>query len=192
MMIATAALLAEHQLFASGEIILSAGGGAWFDVVTACFTSAQLPLPVTPLIRSGAYMAHDSGLYARIAPFAQPGATHHFSAALEIWGRVLSRPEPGLAFVDFGRRDVPFDQDLPNPLWIRQADGSAPRAATHLRITDVNDQHAYLQLPADDPLQPGDWIGCGISHPCTAFDKWRYLPLVDDDYRVTDSLETAF
>lgn len=192
MMIATAALLAEHQRFACEEIILSAGGGAWFDVVAACFSAAQLPLPVTPLIRSGAYMAHDSGLYARIAPFAQPGATHHFSAALEIWGRVLSRPEPGLAFVDFGRRDVPFDQDLPNPLWIRQADGSAPRAATHLRITDVNDQHAYLQLPADDPLQPGDWIGCGISHPCTAFDKWRYLPLVDDDYCVTDSLETAF
>ena len=68
MMIATAALLAEHQLFASGEIILSAGGGAWFDVVAACFSAAQLPLPVTPLIRSGAYMAHDSGLYARIAP----------------------------------------------------------------------------------------------------------------------------
>ena len=192
MMIATAELLAEKQLFSSDHIILSAGGGAWFDVVTACFTAAQLPLPMTPLIRSGAYMAHDSGLYARIAPFAQPGATHHFAAALEIWGRVLSRPEPGLAFVDFGRRDVPFDQDLPNPLWIRNADGSAPRAATHLRISDVNDQHAYLLLPEDEPLQVGDWVGCGISHPCTAFDKWRYLPLVDDDYCVTDSLETAF
>lgn len=192
MMIATAALLAEKQLFSSDHIILSAGGGAWFDVVTTCFTAAKLPLPMTPLIRSGAYMAHDSGLYARIAPFAQPGATHHFDAALEIWGRVLSRPEPGLAFVDFGRRDVPFDQDLPNPLWIRNADGSAPRAATHLRISDVNDQHAYLLLPEDEVLEPGDWVGCGISHPCTAFDKWRYLPLVDDDYCVTDSLETAF
>ncbi|ORM62255.1 hypothetical protein PRCB_03370 [Pantoea rodasii] len=192
MMIDTAALLAEKQLFSDDHIILSAGGGAWFDVVTACFTAANLPLPMTPLIRSGAYMAHDSGLYARIAPFAQPGACHHFDAALEIWGRVLSRPEPGLAFVDFGRRDVPFDQDLPNPLWIRNADGSEPRAATHLRISDVNDQHAYLLLPEDEPLQPGDWVGCGISHPCTAFDKWRYLPLVDDDYCVTDSLETAF
>ncbi|MBA0038967.1 alanine racemase [Pantoea sp. BIGb0393] len=192
MMIATAELLAEKQLFSSDHIILSAGGGAWFDVVTACFTAAKLPLPMTPLIRSGAYMAHDSGLYARIAPFAQPGASHHFDAALEIWGRVLSRPEPGLAFVDFGRRDVPFDQDLPNPLWIRNADGSAPRAATHLRISDVNDQHAYLLLPDDEKLQVGDWVGCGISHPCTAFDKWRYLPLVDDDYCVTDSLETAF
>lgn len=192
MLIATAALLAEHQLFASQHIILSAGGGAWFDVVSACFTAANLPLPMTPLIRSGAYMAHDSGLYARIAPFAQPGATHHFTAALEIWGRVLSRPEPGLAFVDFGRRDVPFDQDLPNPLWVRNVDGSAPRAASGMRISEVNDQHAYLLLPEEDTLKPGDWVGCGISHPCTAFDKWRYLPLVDDDYCVTDSLETAF
>lgn len=192
MMIDTAARLAEKQLFNSEQIILSAGGGAWFDVVTDCFSAAALPLPVTPLIRSGAYMAHDSGLYARIAPFAQPGAQHHFDAALEIWGRVLSRPEPRLAFVDFGRRDVPFDQDLPNPLWIRKADGSAPRRATHLRISDVNDQHAYLLLPEDEQLEPGDWVGCGISHPCTAFDKWRYLPLVDDQYRVTDALETAF
>ncbi|MCW2106638.1 UNVERIFIED_ORG: D-serine deaminase-like pyridoxal phosphate-dependent protein [Rahnella aquatilis] len=192
MLIATAELLAENQLFASQHIILSAGGGAWFDVVSSCFKAANLPLPVTPLIRSGAYMAHDSGLYARIAPFSQLGAMHHFSAALEIWGRVLSRPEPGLAFVDFGRRDVPFDQDLPNPQWVRNVDGSAPRAASGMRISDVNDQHAYLLLPEEDELKPGDWVGCGISHPCTAFDKWRYLPLVDDDYYVTDSVETAF
>lgn len=192
MLITTAAMLAEQQLFSGNNIILSAGGGAWFDIVSACFTAAQLPLPVTPLIRSGAYMAHDNGLYARIAPFSQSGSGHHFTAALEIWGRVLSRPEPGLAFVDFGRRDVPFDQDLPTPLWIRRADGSEPRSAANLRITDVNDQHAYLHLPDTEPLQPGDWVGCGISHPCTAFDKWRYLPLVDDDYCVTDGLETAF
>ncbi|MCX2945084.1 alanine racemase [Rahnella perminowiae] len=192
MLIATAALLAEKQLFSSDTIILSAGGGAWFDVVSTCFNEARLSLPITPLIRSGAYMAHDNGLYARIAPFSQPDARYHFEAALEIWGRVLSRPEPGLAFVDFGRRDVPFDQDLPNPLWVRNVDGSAPRAASGMRIREVNDQHAYLLLPDEDTLKPGDWVGCGISHPCTAFDKWRYLPLVDDDYCVTDSLETAF
>lgn len=191
-MLECARRLAERQLFHSDTILLSAGGGAWFDVVTECFTQAVLPLPVQPLIRSGAYMAHDSGLYARIAPFAQPGADHHFAAALEIWGRVLSRPEPGLALLDFGRRDVPFDQDLPIPLWIRQADGTAPRSGTHLHISEVNDQHAYLRLPNNEPLMPGDWVGCGISHPCTAFDKWRYLPLVDDEYRVVDSVETAF
>ncbi|HCQ8411625.1 alanine racemase [Klebsiella variicola] len=194
MLTATAALLAENQLFNSQHIIMSAGGGAWFDVVSACFKAAaeNLTLPVTPLIRSGAYMAHDSGLYARIAPFSQPGSTYHFDAALEIWGRVLSRPEPGLAFIDFGRRDVPFDQDLPNPMWVRNVDGSSPRIASGMRISEVNDQHAYLLLPEESTLKPGDWVGCGISHPCTAFDKWRYLPLVDDAYCVTDSLETAF
>jgi D-serine deaminase-like pyridoxal phosphate-dependent protein len=94
MLIATAALLAGEQLFSSDTIILSAGGGAWFDVVSACFSEARLSLPITPLIRSGAYMAHDNGLYARIAPFAQPGARHHFEPALEIWGgyyRALSQ-----------------------------------------------------------------------------------------------------
>jgi D-serine deaminase-like pyridoxal phosphate-dependent protein len=40
MLIATAALLAE-QLFSSDTIILSAGGGAWFDVVSACFTGRR-------------------------------------------------------------------------------------------------------------------------------------------------------
>ncbi|AER31503.1 alanine racemase [Pantoea ananatis] len=191
-MLDCARMLAERQLFHSKTILLSAGGGAWFDVVTDCFTQAVLPLPVQPLIRSGAYMAHDSGLYSRIAPFSQPGADHHFEAALEIWGRVLSRPESGLALLDFGRRDVPFDQDLPVPLWIRQPDGTAPRIGTHLHISEVNDQHAYLRVPDDESLMPGDWVGCGISHPCTAFDKWRYLPLVDDEYRVVDSVETAF
>jgi D-serine deaminase-like pyridoxal phosphate-dependent protein len=73
-MLDCARMLAERQLFHSKTILLSAGGGAWFDVVTACFTQAILPLPVQPLIRSGAYMAHDSGLYSRIAPFSQPGA----------------------------------------------------------------------------------------------------------------------
>jgi hypothetical protein len=62
-LIATAALLAE-QLFSSDTIILSAGAHL-VDVVSACFR-ARLSLPIT-LIRSGAYMAHDNGLYARIA-----------------------------------------------------------------------------------------------------------------------------
>ena len=34
---------------------------------------------------------------------------------MELWGSVLSRPEPGLALLGFGKRDVPFDIDLPMP-----------------------------------------------------------------------------
>ena len=35
-------------------------------------------------------------------------------------------------------------------------------------------------------------VGCGISHPCTAFDKWRLIPVVDDDYTVVDAVLTFF
>jgi len=38
----------------------------------------------------------------------------------------------------------------------------------------------------------GDLVGCGVSHPCTSFDKWRLLPLVDADRRVISALHTFF
>jgi D-serine deaminase-like pyridoxal phosphate-dependent protein len=59
-------------------------------------------------------------------------------------------------------------------------------------VTELNDQHAYLRVPRDDPLAVGDLVGCGISHPCTAFDKWRLIPVVDDDYTVVDAVATFF
>jgi D-serine deaminase-like pyridoxal phosphate-dependent protein len=41
-------------------------------------------------------------------------------------------------------------------------------------------------------VEVGDIVGCGISHPCTNFDKWRLLPLVNDDYDVIDLVHTFF
>jgi D-serine dehydratase len=41
-------------------------------------------------------------------------------------------------------------------------------------------------------LRVGDLVGCGISHPCTAFDKWRLIPVVDDEYRVIDAVPKYF
>lgn len=188
-----AAALDEQQLFDGPKMILSVGGGAYFDIVVDELKKAVLPRsqPIV-LIRSGSYVSHDDGLYARIAAFAQPGSAHTLKPALEIWGRVLSRPEGGLAFADFGRRDVPFDQGLPVVLHVRNRDGQGQRPAEGFAVTVLNDQHAYLSIPDDDPLSPGDWIGCGISHPCTAFDKWRHIPLVDDEYVVTGSVTTYF
>ena len=188
-----AAALDEEQLFGRPKVILSVGVGAYFDIVVDVLKTAQLPRsrPVV-LIRSGSYISHDEGLYERIAAFAQPGSAHTLEPALEIWGRILSRPEAELAFADFGRRDVPFDQGLPVVHEVRSHDGRDQRPADSITITSLNDQHAYLSLRADDPLEPGDWIGCGISHPCTAFDKWRHIPLVDDRYIVTGSVTTYF
>jgi D-serine dehydratase len=67
-------------------------------------------------------------------------------------------------------------------------------AASDWRISKLNDQHAYLEGtgPEHDALQVGDLICLGISHPCTTFDKWRWMPLVDERYNVVDALVTYF
>jgi len=189
----TAAHLDQHEVFQEPEVILSVGGGAFFEVVVNTLKEQSLPRSTAAIIiRAGSYISHDDGLYANIAAFAQPGSVHTPQPALEIWGRILSRPEPSLAFADFGRRDVSFDQGLPIARHLRSLDGQEPRPADGVTVTVLNDQHAYLQIPSEDPLAPGDWIGCGISHPCTAFDKWRHIPVVDDNYVVTGSVTTYF
>lgn len=185
--------LDQAALFESDDVIISAGGGIFFELVVDELTSIELPVSRKRIIiRAGSYLSHDDGLYSRIAAFAQPESTHTLKPALELWGRVLSRPEPTLAFLDFGRRDTSFDAGLPTPLTARNIAGGAERPATGFTITALNDQHAYLTIPADDPLAPGDWVGSGISHPCTAFDKWKYLPVVDAHYRVVGSVTTYF
>jgi D-serine dehydratase len=60
------------------------------------------------------------------------------------------------------------------------------------RVTALNDQHAFMKADAPNTLAVGDMIGCTISHPCTTFDKWRFLPVVDDDYNVVDAVTTWF
>jgi D-serine dehydratase len=49
-----------------------------------------------------------------------------------------------------------------------------------------------MALPDDSPLRVGDMVSFGISHPCTTFDKWQLLYVVDDDYRVTEGIRTFF
>jgi D-serine deaminase-like pyridoxal phosphate-dependent protein len=174
--------------------LLSAGGSAYFDIVAAQLTAARPghPRPEV-LIRSGAYITYDHGLYAAVGPGAgQPGRTGPaLVPALELWAPVLSRPEPGLAVASAGRRDAGFDQGLPVPLRIRHADGRET-SADQLRVTKLDDQHAHLSVPAGSPLAPGDLICLGISHPCTTFDKWRVIPVVDEEYRVIDAIHTFF
>ena len=186
-------------LFAGPDVILSAGGSAVFDLV-ARGLPLELAKPVTTILRSGCYITHDSGTYERFfervrarsgEPWqSAPGLT----AALEVWTLVQSRPEPGLAIITMGRRDVSFDRDLPRPLkWFRPGVHAAPKPApSEWQVTALNDQHGYLRLPASAELRVGDLVGCGISHPCTTFDKWQLLMEVDDDYTIVDGLRTFF
>lgn len=176
------------------EIVLTAGGSAFFDRVIAGLGGPwSLSKPVRRVLRSGCYLTHDAVHYHDASPFGSrlPG-TDPLEEAFEVWGAVLSTPEPGLAMLGFGKRDVPYDMDLPVPRYIKKG-REALRGFGHApRIFNTNDQHAYLRVDPAEELRVGDLVGCGISHPCTAFDKWRLIPLVDDDYRVIDAIMTFF
>lgn len=176
---------------ADTPFVASAGGSVFFDVVAAELTTGwRIDRPVTVILRSGCYLTHDSGLYRRTTPFGRT-LEGMLTPALEVWGMVLSRPEPGLALVNIGRRDVSFDSGMPVPQEIRPPDGPR-RAAGEMTVSALNDQHAYVRFDGDPPLQVGDWMSFGISHPCSAFDKWRMIPVVDDDYHVVECVQTFF
>lgn len=164
--------------FESDRVIVSAGGSSYFDVVAEVLTDWPSALSVRTVLRSGCYLTHDDGLYARTSPLRG-----ELRPALTVWGRVVSRPEPDLALVTLGRRDVSFDADLPTPR------GLAASVCERL-----NDQHAYLRLGAvdRDGAEVGAWLGFGVSHPCTVFDKWQLIPLLDGDHRVVDLVRTFF
>jgi D-serine deaminase-like pyridoxal phosphate-dependent protein len=174
------------------QIIVSAGGSSFFDLVVEVL-GAPWPVPVLPVLRSGAYITHDAGIYARTSPLG----THPrldgpaLRPAVRAWAQVMSHPEPLLAFVTAGKRDLPYDIDLPVPELRRSGGVVTPLAGC--TITSVNDQHGFLRLDAADAVAVGDWIGLGVSHPCTTFDKAPIIPVVGaDGETVVDLVRTFF
>ncbi len=186
----------EEGLYGTAEVTLSAGGSAVFDIVARSLPM-QLSRPVRTILRSGCYVTHDSGFYERFLQqvIARSGAAWRerpgLKPALELWTHVQSQPEPGLAILALGKRDASFDIDLPMP-FARVRDGKRTPLDASWRVSKLNDQHAYLQIPGGGDVRVGDLVGCGISHPCTTFDKWRWLPTVDDDYGVIGAIRTYF
>jgi D-serine dehydratase len=188
--------LDRRGLFAVSDPLLSAGGSSYFDLVVDRLRAARVSGTPRVVLRSGCYVTHDYGMYdellgdiraraGRAAPMLLP--------ALEVWGQVLSRPEPKLAIVSAGRRDFSHDAGLPVP--IRHAKRGATLASTVASgwsVAGVSDQHAHIHIPTDAPVEVGDLVGLGPSHPCTTFDKWRVIYLVDPDYRVVDVVRTWF
>ena len=186
----------------AGEVIVSAGGSGIFDLVAGALRPRLAgDRPVLGLLRSGCYVTHDHGHYRRLVAVVDHRLCERdgLRSALEVWALVQSCPEPGLAILAVGRRDLSFDIELPRPVWHAPLDEcGAPRPAPEgWRITGLNDQHAYLRWDPRDPAatpgpQVGDRLGLGISHPCTTFDKWTWLPIVEEDYRVSDAVLTHF
>jgi D-serine deaminase-like pyridoxal phosphate-dependent protein len=172
-----AAVVRLAPLFETNRVIVTAGGSTYFDAVADVLTGDwPTGLAVRTIVRSGAYLTHDDGLYARTSPLRAA-----LRPALQVWAQVVSRPEPELAVLTMGRRDVSFDQDLPVPMGLADS-----------VVTKLNDQHAYLRLGGGDAIGVGSWLGFGISHPCTVFDKWQLIPELDADDRVVGLIRTFF
>lgn len=185
-------------------LILSAGGSAFFDLVVAALSPlVAADGQATLLLRSGAIFFADHGVYERaFAALDQRGglvigdetlkAAEAFRPALRLWAEVLSRPEPGLAIAGFGMRDVSFDQGLPVLLSVYR-DGQEIAGATEgIVVEKLNDQHAFLRLPAESDLKVGDVLSLGISHPCTCLDRWRLVFGLGEDGTVSRVLRTHF
>jgi D-serine dehydratase len=193
-----AATGAAREVF-DGRVLLSAGGSGFFDLVAQKFAAARSKLALEGVIRSGCYLTHDDGFYGRLfnaaklrtGPLNEIG--YDLKPALQVWGHVLSLPEPGRLICGVGKRDVGNDIDMPKLIgWARSGDEAPRPIADGFVVKALNDQHAYIDGPVDHGFQVGDLLGFGVSHPCTTFDKWRALLLVNERYEVTGLIRTYF
>ncbi|KAB1147758.1 amino acid deaminase [Streptomyces luteolifulvus] len=173
------------------EIVVSAGGSAWFDAVADVFAEIpELSSPVLKLLRSGAYVSHDDGHYRKLTPFNRVPEEGALEPAFRLWTQVVSRPSPDQAFVNAGKRDAAYDLGLPFAQVVRR-DGTE-RPAAGIEVTALSDQHAWLRTAPGADIEIGDWLGLGLSHPCTSFDKWPLIPVAEADGTVVDYIRTFF
>jgi D-serine dehydratase len=194
-----ARILHQRGLADGGELLLSAGGSIYFDRVIAAFAPLRAELPGLQIVlRSGGYLSHDAGRHRRLSPLAGRRAAGEqlvLREALTLWSSVLSVPEPGRVIAGAGKRDAPYDVELPVPRRLYQAGagpGSAPAELAGARVVKLMDQHALVDVDPAQPVAPGDIMTFGVSHPCAAFDRWRFLPLLDADGTVVDGVVTSF
>jgi D-serine dehydratase len=197
--VAVAADCRRENLFAGARVILSAGGSAFYDLAAERLAAAGIADALV-VIRSGCYLTQDSMQYRqafeRIRSRSPSVAKIKggLQTALELWAYVQSRPEPGRLILTIGKRDISYDLAMPAPFcWHRPGTSGLPRPLSpEHKVVELNDQHAHVVMPTDSPLKVGDMVGLGISHPCTTFDKWQVMFLVDDAYKVTGAIRTFF
>jgi D-serine dehydratase len=194
----TRRLAAEHR-FQRAPILLSGAGSAWYDVVAEIFSAAEFGNSVEIVLRPGCYLTHDVGAYreAQDRILTNNPVAHQMNSGLlpglHVWAYVQSIPEAEKAIIGMGKRDAAFDSGLPVPALHFRPGGVTPQiAAVHWVVTQMMDQHAFLQIRDGDDIRVGDMIGFDICHPCLTFDKWRALPVLNTDYQVVDIIQTFF
>ena len=181
-----------QKIVAAGEVafefksdekfIVSAGGSAFFEIVAEELNKFSKPKIL--LLRSGGYVTHDHIYYEEIYPFKNTGKP--LLPAIELWSQVLSNPESDFGVLNLGKRDVGCD--IHNPIPFAKYAGRVEKFTG--KIEKLNDQHGFMR--SSDKFAVSELIGLGISHPCTTFDKWKLIPLVNDQYDVVDLIHTFF
>lgn len=187
---AATAELDRRGLFDEAEEILLTAGGSVFPDRVAAIARPATSRPLRVVVRSGATVTHDHGPAAAFVPLA-PEAEHPsggLQPALELWVSVVSTPESGLALANFGKRDAPYDSHMPVVLDVLR--GGASIEAGPVTVDRMNDQHAYIAHGGQ--VQVGDVLRLGPCHPCTAFDKWPLITLLDDQDEVVGAVTTWF
>ncbi|QEA38431.1 amino acid deaminase [Pistricoccus aurantiacus] len=196
-LVTTAQALYQDRLIEADDPIITASGSAWYDLIAEAFDAAGLREHFTPVLRPGCYVVHDHGLYQDAQQdvlVRRPDLEEGLRPALEIFAQVQSLPEPGLAIIAMGKRDIGADR-MPEPLRRYREGGrlSETLDVTGWEVTRMMDQHAFLRLPeAASDVQIGDIIAFGTSHPCLTFDKWRRVCLADENLNVKEVMETCF
>lgn len=189
--------------FGGEEVILSAGSSTSFDQTIRRFGHLAKDKGVRIVVRGGAFLALDHGFYRRRAldmdkrgklalPGGKTGSASGFKPGLELWAAVQSLPDPRVAIMGMGMRDLPYDIELPIPLQ-RFRDGKlAEDLGSGWKMTKSNDQHCYVEYPEGADIRIGDILSFGISHTSTAFDKWDVVWRIADDFTVTGAVKTFF
>jgi len=191
--------LVRDKRFQRTPALISGAGSAWYDLVAESFSAAGFGSGIEIILRPGCYITHDAGSYreAQARILATNPVAHRMQSglvpALHVWAYVHSRREPGMAIIGLGKRDAAFDAGFPIPaLHFRPEEPLPKPAPEHWSLVRMMDQHAFLQISAQDDLLVGDMLAFDISHPCLTFDKWRAMPILDAEYAVVDVIQTWF
>ena len=169
---------------------MSAGGTRFVDRVVERLAPGDWGgCQVDLVVRAGCYLLYGSGADSHDSPFSQPGPFGRLAPAAMLWAPVLSLPEPGLAIVGVGKKNVGerVESLLPRRL---ASPARSLGADVDVRVVGLDDQHAYVRYH-DVGLRVGDLMGFGLRHPA-ALDRWRVIPIVDGDGVITDAAVTFF